>query len=146
MLYNDSMFYSNGLYFKCTQCSACCRHTPGIVRLSERDINNLTEFLGLGVNEFLQKFCRSIYNPQGYRSFSLIETAEYDCIFWDGGCTVYEARPVQCRTYPFWSSILRDQKSWDDEAMSCPGIGSGDFYSAEKVNEIRKQYEDEYYD
>ena len=40
------------------------------------------------------------------------------CIFLgDDGkmCTIYEARPVQCRTYPFWPNIMQSKEKWDEE-------------------------------
>jgi hypothetical protein len=51
----------------------------------------------------------------------------YNCIFWDSkGCKVYEDRPIQCSTYPFWDSIINSKASWQYEARSCPGIDKGD--------------------
>jgi Fe-S-cluster containining protein len=36
------------------------------------------------------------------------------CAFLDGArCTVYEARPTQCRTFPFWKENLRRRGSWE---------------------------------
>lgn len=35
---------------------------------------------------------------------------------------MYNFRPVQCRTYPFWTGILADESSWKSEAKHCPGI------------------------
>jgi Fe-S-cluster containining protein len=40
------------------------------------------------------------------------------CIFLDTGtnqCRIYEARPTQCRTYPFWPSIVASVQDWNDE-------------------------------
>ena len=37
-------------------------------------------------------------------------------------CTVYDARPTQCRTYPWWISNLRDRESWEEAAELCEGI------------------------
>jgi Fe-S-cluster containining protein len=42
------------------------------------------------------------------------------CIFLgaDGKqCSIYEARPIQCRTYPFWPRLLSDPKEWSKEAV-----------------------------
>ena len=51
----------------------------------------------------------------------------HDCVFWaEAGCQVYEDRPVQCSTYPFWASIMASEADWRDEARCCPGIGSGE--------------------
>lgn len=45
------------------------------------------------------------------------------CIFLDGEgkmCTIYAARPVQCRTYPYWPSIIDSEAAWSNEGVSSP--------------------------
>ena len=41
------------------------------------------------------------------------------CIFLNpiGQCSIYDVRPIQCRTYPFWPSILKNKQTWEDEAV-----------------------------
>lgn len=66
---------------------------------------------------------------------SLVERENYDCVFLtQQGCMVYEARPVQCATYPFWASILVDRGSWERESENCPGIGKGPTHGKEKID------------
>jgi hypothetical protein len=68
---------------------------------------------------------------------SLAEKKNYDCVFWDqGGCAVYEDRPVQCSTFPFWSSILVSRESWLEAARDCPGIGKGELRAREYIEEL----------
>jgi len=44
------------------------------------------------------------------------EDDSFACVFLENNqCSIYNARPVQCRTYPFWPSILVDEESWNDE-------------------------------
>jgi len=121
----DDVFYTEGLNFSCTQCSRCCRHDSGYVFLSRQDIKKLTDRLKLTEDEFVDRYCTTV--PFGFgHQISLAEKANKDCIFWgDGGCSVYEDRPVQCRTYPFWSHILDSEERWKNEAGECPGIGIG---------------------
>jgi Fe-S-cluster containining protein len=65
---------------------------------------------------------------------SLKEKENYDCIFLtENGCSVYEGRPRQCRTYPFWSSVVESKSSWEREGMSCPGIGKGKIHGKEEI-------------
>jgi Fe-S-cluster containining protein len=56
-------------------------------------------------------------------------------VFWDDrqGCQVYEDRPLQCRTYPFWRANVHSAENWQAEARACPGIGEGPLHSAEEV-------------
>ena len=72
----------------------------------------------------------------GGKALSLIEKQKYDCVFLESGkCSVYQARPIQCRTYPFWEEILKSEKAWNEEAAYCPGIGKGNIIPPEKAAE-----------
>ena len=44
---------------------------------------------------------------------------DHGCVFLDpfGQCSIYEVRPVQCHTYPFWPSLLESKEDWDSEAV-----------------------------
>ena len=99
-------FARGGLRFECTRCSRCCRHTPGYVFLSSADVTRLAKSQKLGEKDFLAQYCRTVDCGLA-RRFSLEEKANLDCIFWEnGGCSVYEARPLQCRSFPFWSALV----------------------------------------
>ena len=59
---------------------------------------------------------------------SLIEWANGDCVFFHGEsrtCQVYDVRPRQCRTWPFWPSNLASPAAWEDTAERCPGCNRG---------------------
>ncbi|MDR3130074.1 MAG: YkgJ family cysteine cluster protein [Treponema sp.] len=121
-------FYGGGLCFSCTRCSACCRLEPGYVFLSKKDADTLASRLKIEYNEFIKVYCRWISGFGGAARLSLKEKADYDCIFWKEGCTVYGARPRQCRDFPFWRELLSSRESWDAAALACPGIGKGRRY------------------
>ena len=128
-------FYDRGLRFSCTRCSACCRHDSGFVFLSEEDAGRLISALNMGKNEFTETFCRWVPSPDGTEQLSLKEKSNFDCIFWtsDGNCSVYETRPLQCRAFPFWPSVLSSEEDWEFTAESCPGIGQGSLVSADSI-------------
>jgi Fe-S-cluster containining protein len=69
------------------------------------------------------------------RRRSLREKANGDCIFYDraAGCTIYPARPRQCRTWPFWESNVVTSDAWSKTCEICPGSGQGDLISAEEI-------------
>ena len=125
-------FYNKGLQFECTRCHACCRFEPGYVFLSERDIERLMTATGLNRQEFLARYCREVPAGDGLM-ISLKEKPNYDCIFWDGGCTAYEHRPLQCRSYPFWGSNLTTRPVWDSLKAHCPGVGRGKLHTLEEI-------------
>lgn len=130
-------WYSQGLSFECTQCGCCCSGNPGFVWVGEEEIRALATRLEFSsVDDFERKFVRQV----GLRK-SLVEYPDGDCIFLDPekrSCTVYEHRPTQCRTWPFWEENLESPKTWKEVAKSCPGCDQGRVYSLQEI-EFRKK-------
>jgi Fe-S-cluster containining protein len=130
----DRAFYAQGLRFSCARCSACCRHEEGFVFLSGKDASLLGEALNMEFQEFTKAFCRWVPAADGIDKLSLKEKSNFDCIFWkQNGCSVYEARPLQCRAFPFWHSVLSSKANWNLTAKSCPGIGQGTLHSRDYI-------------
>jgi hypothetical protein len=127
--------WKEGLRFTCRQCSGCCSGSPGLVWLGEGDALRLTECLGLDLDSFIKAYCRSVDAGNG-PCLCLREKPGYDCIFLEKeACSVYEHRPTQCRTYPFWDEIVETPETWNREAEACPGIGSGELRKPEEIVE-----------
>ncbi|MBN2546119.1 MAG: YkgJ family cysteine cluster protein [Spirochaetes bacterium] len=124
----------NDFDFNCLRCSNCCRIDPGAVFLSEDDFNEIIKFLKIDTKSFLIDYCRPIF--RGTRQIvALKEKTNYDCIFWDNKCTIYEARPLQCKAYPFWASIVESDIDLKKEMKRCKGIGrKGNMKIDEKIN------------
>jgi Fe-S-cluster containining protein len=131
-------FYASGLKFTCKRCSSCCRYDSGFVFLSENDLEKLIARLKMDRDGFIKKYCRWVTDVNGKEVLSLREKPNKDCILWDSVCTVYEARPVQCKTFPFWKSILSSPKAWDIAATGCPGMNSGETHSDKSIGEYLK--------
>jgi Fe-S-cluster containining protein len=127
----EEPWFKNGLRFKCTQCGDCCTGDPGYVWVNREEIAALAGELALSVAEFEKRFVRKI----GIRK-SLIEYANGDCVFFDGHarkCTVYNARPRQCRTWPFWKSNVNSPEAWQQTCEVCPGSGKGKLHTADQI-------------
>ena len=135
---SDSPFFAAGLPFSCARCSSCCRHESGYVYLSENDLSRLAHESSMSYDHFITAWCRWIPFTAGRERLSLKEKSNYDCIFWKDGCTVYNARPLQCRAFPFWDSVVCSKEAWDAAGKSCPGINSGKMHSGEEIyNHLR---------
>ena len=132
----------DGLHFSCTQCSHCCRHEPGFVYLSQKDLTNLCLYFNLEEQQFIKQYCRWVPYYDGSEVLCLLEKENNDCIFWDSGCAAYGARPIQCSTYPFWSFIVKSPEAWKQEASECPGINCGALHSASEIEESIRRYEE----
>jgi uncharacterized protein len=133
---HDLPWYQAGLRFECTACGDCCTGAPGYVWVNQQEIAALAACLGSkDVAEFEQAYVRNI----GMRK-SLREYANGDCVFFDNAtrrCTVYTARPRQCRSWPFWGSNLRTQENWQETCRICPGSGQGRLYALEEIETRR---------
>jgi len=128
---DEKPWFQKGLRFQCTQCGNCCTGAPGFVWVNREEIAALATHVGLEVEEFEQKYVRSV----GVRK-SLVEYSNGDCVFFDNKarqCTVYPARPRQCRTWPFWDSNIRTPEAWEQTCEVCPGSGKGQIVSVEQI-------------
>jgi hypothetical protein len=113
------MWYDEGLKFSCTQCGKCCTGFEGIVHLSEKEIELIANHLNLSIDIFKKNYLRIVDKKWALRE----DKENFDCIFYkDKLCTIYNVRPNQCKTYPFWPSILKSKKSWEEEKQFCEGI------------------------
>jgi len=122
-----------GLPFTCSRCSLCCRGESGFVFLSEGDLDALARSQGLPRDEFAAVYCRWVDGEDGREVLSLKEKANFDCILWNSGCSVYGARPLQCRAYPFWPRNVETPEAWSLTAEECPGINGGEYHSPEEI-------------
>jgi Fe-S-cluster containining protein len=131
---SDLPWYHAGLRFTCTQCGDCCTGSPGFVWVNNEEIAALATAVGLGLDEFEDQYVRRV----GARK-SLKEFPNGDCVFLDSSrrCTVYEDRPRQCRTWPFWDSNLKTAEDWKQTCAVCPGSGKGQLYQLEEIEARR---------
>ena len=117
-------WYADGLIFTCQpDCGACCTNHDdyAYVYLEGDEPETLAAFLDLEPQEFRERFTET---REGHTVLSMERP---DCPFLDGTrCSVYAARPTQCRTFPFWKENLRSRVAWERVASFCPGIGRGE--------------------
>ena len=105
----------------CTSCQGrCCTGESGYIYVNIAEIEKIAALLSLDVAEFAQEYLFK----KGYK-YSLKEIKyndSYECVFYDrasNGCGIYEARPTQCKTFPFWDYY---KTRVVELKLECPGI------------------------
>jgi Fe-S-cluster containining protein len=84
----------------CLKCASFCCKLAGYVEVRRSDIRRLAKHLGLTVAEFEEKHLVEVTR----KGEKLIKSGYDTCQFLDANrrCTVYSARPRDCRQYVCW--------------------------------------------
>lgn len=111
-------WYRDGLRFCCTSCGRCCTGSQGYVWISVAEATALAEHFSLALDDFGRRYLRRV----GMR-LALVDGADGACVLLQGKlCSVYELRPSQCRSFPWWPSVLASPQDWRRTALDCEGI------------------------
>jgi Fe-S-cluster containining protein len=128
---DPAKWWAEGVQFECQGSGRCCvSHGEfGFVYLTGDDRKKMAGLLKLTTSAFTRKYCRMTDGV-----WHLKDGEGPECIFLKNKrCTVYEARPVQCRTWPFWPEVM-GAKAWKKEvAQFCPGVGKGPVRRPEEI-------------
>tara|TARA_Y100000768_G_C23673914_1_gene539028 strand:- start:210 stop:677 length:468 start_codon:yes stop_codon:yes gene_type:complete len=136
---DNTVNYNNGIRFECQGSGNCCvsRNSYGYVYLSEDDLKRFSKYFKISLKNFKDKYC---HTTDGY--IHLVEKPEFEgnCIFLkEKKCSVYESRPSQCRTWPFWNENM-NTKVWNkDISINCPGIGKGKLLNKKEIEKLLKE-------
>jgi Fe-S-cluster containining protein len=128
------------LRFECQPgCTECCTQR-GFVYLTEADVERAAAFLKMTPGAFEQKY---IYRSKHLRRLRISQ--ETRCFFLkDGGCSIHEVKPTQCRIFPNWPELIESKREWQKAAKYCPGIGKGPLIQIEmakaQAEEMRQGY------
>ncbi|BBM85686.1 YkgJ family cysteine cluster protein [Candidatus Uabimicrobium amorphum] len=137
-------WYEDGLQFSCQQCGNCCSGQPGYVWVTPQEIQTIQHHLEEHNIQHNSNYLRRIG-----QQFSLVEKNNGDCIFLRRNeknlaiCAINQVKPKQCKSWPFWDSLLQSKQSWDEEAKTCPGMNRGKHYSYTEIETFRQQDKDQ---
>ena len=133
---SDGPWYQDGLKFSCSGCGDCCTGAPGFVWVNDDEVEAMAERINLSRDDFEDQYTRKIGARRSLKEFS-----NGDCVFFDHDsrkCEVYDLRPRQCRTWPFWDSNLKSPEAWAETCEDCPGSGQGKLFQIEEIEQRRR--------
>lgn len=129
-------FWEDGIHFECQGTGRCCtsRGSYGYVYFTLADRRRLAKHLGISTQSFTLRYCKKTngnYHLKDYQG---------PCQFLkERSCSIYEARPSQCRTWPFWPENM-NARTWSKEIETfCPGVGKGKLYTKEDIQKLLDQ-------
>ena len=137
LVLDGNEWWKDGVRFECQGSGKCCQSHGeyGFVFLTAEDRKRMARHLQISTTAFTKKYCDK--NEDGI--WHLKEDGKNpDCSFLKNGkqCGIYEARPTQCRTWPFWPEVM-NAKTWNKEVASfCAGVGKGKLFSREEIKSI----------
>ena len=126
------------LRFECQSgCTKCCEQ-QGFVYLTESDLERLAAYLKMSPAAFEKRY---VYRTKNLRRLRVPRAAQCPFLKSDG-CSVHTAKPLQCRTFPFWPELVDDKREWLRTAKWCPGIGKGPLVTISNAREIAQTMRD----
>ncbi|MCE5300535.1 MAG: YkgJ family cysteine cluster protein [Spirochaetia bacterium] len=115
---DNAVFEHKKRNFECLKCGNCCE-VPGYVYLNLKEADRMAKSLNMRGDEFLKK-----YTKRELGHLVLKTPFKGGCIFFkEKKCTIYEVRPSQCRTFPYWKELTADHEEWKTIEKYCKGAG-----------------------
>lgn len=105
----------------CESCQGrCCTGESGYIYVTKSEIEKISTLLDMQIQDFVNKYLfKKMYK---YSIKEVQHEGSYECVFYDrtsNGCKIYDARPTQCKTFPFWDYY---KTRVDELKLECPGI------------------------
>ena len=118
---SSDVWWKEGLKFGCTACGRCCQN-DGEVWLDADEFADLSNNLKETPKAVLEKYSEKTMSGWIKLKNQISDDPKINdrCIFLreDGKqCSIYESRPIQCRTYPFWPRLLSNEGEWNKEGV-----------------------------
>lgn len=104
----------------CLACRGACCRWGGYVWVTEEDITAMAKIMNLDLQAFAGEYVKAAYGKLSLQE--RLRDGEYHCALFDpftSRCLVYQARPEQCRTFPFWEGYRVNYRKL---LAMCPGV------------------------
>lgn len=80
----------------------------GYVWINDEEIQRLSELLKITIEEVTESYLLKVHHRYTINEYEIGEE-KFACVFFNMEsrcCTIYDARPKQCRTFPFWEDYI----------------------------------------
>ncbi|KAJ1484251.1 hypothetical protein T484DRAFT_1948245 [Baffinella frigidus] len=117
------VWWEDGISFKCVKCGKCCKRSEPVL-VNAKEIAAISELKKVPQADLKKGFIDEDWGSAHILPFCLKRTSGGACIFLDekGACSIYEARPTQCRTYPFWPENMGSREAYLAEEQHCDAV------------------------
>ena len=119
-------WWMKGVEFSCQEgCGRCCDEPGGIVYLSPRDAERISQSHEMNVEDWLERDCRKTLDGRYVLKSRPVDDV---CIYLDENkqCSIYSVRPQQCAAFPWWGENLATERAWKKVKEECPGLTAED--------------------
>ncbi len=120
------MTLNNGFEFvfepgACEECKGnCCKgEKRSYLWINEDETEALSRYLNMNIDDFKKQYLYLFEKRWSVKDIKV--NGMYQCVFLSGEtgkCEVYDVRPKQCRTYPFWKRFKKYPKELFDECIA----------------------------
>lgn len=104
----------------CETCRGECCRWGGYVWVTEEEIQAMADLMNMELEAFANEYVKAAYGKLSLQE--RLRDGEYHCCMFDpfnNRCQVYQARPEQCRTFPFWDAY---RENYQLLLEICPGV------------------------
>ena len=111
--------------FKCMNCGKCCNAFYAQINVTVGDLIRISDFLEKPIGYTLRNFVgiNPFGDPDNPIKFSYELGINMPCLLRKNEkCSVYEARPLNCRLFPYWvlvQAFVFNKKEIIDESYKC---------------------------
>jgi len=104
----------------CSTCRGSCCRWGGYVWVTEEEMIEIAGVMNLDLEDFAEEYVKAAYGRLSLQE--RLRDGEYHCALFDpynNCCLVYQVRPKQCRSFPFWESY---RTNYHQLLEFCPGV------------------------
>jgi len=108
----------------CDSCGGnCCIGESGYIWINSQEIEALALYKKISSEDLKKRYLNKIAYKYSIKEIQLASN-NYACCFFDldkRQCSIYNVRPNQCRTFPFWDYFKENE---EEVYKECPAIKS----------------------